>query len=225
MGSNNDGRMTMRLSSFEQKIMRSPIRKLMMRRIEAPRLFSGVAPGALRRILELGCGSGVGTASILTHLRPQSLVATDFDSDTLLLAQSNCERWLGAEALANVRFDSMDATRMPFSDHEFDAVVAFGVLHHITAYRKAVAEAARVLAPGGVFLLEEVTAHAHPWPIDRLMPPAVMLEKRDIVDALEDNGFTVTDRGGFFGAFLFFEGRLSAGSQPQDASTEAIPCG
>ena len=45
-------------------------------------------------------------------------------------------------------------------DDSYDAVFDFGIIHHIPQWRTAVAEAARVLAPGGRFYFEEVTAHA-----------------------------------------------------------------
>lgn len=208
----------MRLSSFEKKIMQSPIRNLVMRHIEAPRLFSGLDSGKFCKVLELGCGSGVGSANIMKRLRPQSLIATDFDADALRVAQSNVERWLDPEQCSRVKFEVADATRLQFSDYEFHAVVAFGVLHHITAYRKAISEVARVLAPGGLFLLEEVTARAHPWPINKLMPPAVMLDKRDIVDALEDNGFAVASKGEFLSAFLLLECGLPQETQSGEAA-------
>ena len=47
-----------------------------------------------------------------------------------------------------------DATRMPFEDQRFSAVVCFTMLHHIPSRElqdRALSEAARVLRPGGVF--------------------------------------------------------------------------
>jgi ubiquinone/menaquinone biosynthesis C-methylase UbiE len=47
-----------------------------------------------------------------------------------------------------------DATRMPFADGRFSAVVCFTMLHHIPSrelQERALAEAARVLRPGGTF--------------------------------------------------------------------------
>jgi len=47
-----------------------------------------------------------------------------------------------------------DATAMPFADDRFSAVVCFTMLHHLpspSAQDRLLAEAARVLAPGGVF--------------------------------------------------------------------------
>ncbi|MBL8132421.1 MAG: class I SAM-dependent methyltransferase [Anaerolineae bacterium] len=48
-----------------------------------------------------------------------------------------------------------DATRLPFADAAFDAVIAVHIFHLIPAYAEAFAEAARVLKPGGVL--------AHGW--------------------------------------------------------------
>jgi SAM-dependent methyltransferase len=51
-------------------------------------------------------------------------------------------------------------TSLPLARESFDAVIASDVLEHIADDRSAVAEVARVLRPGGVFLF---TVPAHPW--------------------------------------------------------------
>ncbi|MFQ6083608.1 MAG: class I SAM-dependent methyltransferase [Candidatus Aminicenantia bacterium] len=48
-----------------------------------------------------------------------------------------------------------DATDLPFSENSFDAVFAFGILHHIENWQKAISEIYRVLKPGGYFSFEE----------------------------------------------------------------------
>lgn len=42
---------------------------------------------------------------------------------------------------------------LPFMDNTFDCVISIGVLHHTPDCRKGFKEAARVLAPGGVFVV------------------------------------------------------------------------
>jgi SAM-dependent methyltransferase len=50
-----------------------------------------------------------------------------------------------------------DATAMPFPDDSFDSVVSCLMLHHIIDWEGAVAEVARVLRPGGIFVGYDLT--------------------------------------------------------------------
>jgi ubiquinone/menaquinone biosynthesis C-methylase UbiE len=183
-------------------VMRSFGRRLMMNHVEAPTLFRDVSKGQFPRVLELGCGWGIGTTQILRRLEPSELIATDYDAEMLPHAKRYVERqW----SRGGVTFQQADATNLPFADEQFDAVVAFGVLHHIRDYRQAVDQIARVLKTGGVFLLEEVTRQAHFWPLGRLMPAAVLLDDSDVIDALKGSGFSVNWKGRYLRAFLLLD--------------------
>ena len=46
----------------------------------------------------------------------------------------------------------VDAAKLPFADDRFEVVLSFAVLHHVGDSRRAVAEAVRVLRPGGHFV-------------------------------------------------------------------------
>ncbi|WP_245237450.1 methyltransferase domain-containing protein [Streptomyces iakyrus] len=54
-------------------------------------------------------------------------------------------------------------------DGTYDAAFDFAIIHHIPDWRSAVAEIARVLKPGGLFVFDEVTAHALARPSYRLL--------------------------------------------------------
>jgi hypothetical protein len=49
-----------------------------------------------------------------------------------------------------------DAERIDAPDASFDAVVEYGILHHVPDWRRALAEINRVLKPGGAFYFEDV---------------------------------------------------------------------
>jgi SAM-dependent methyltransferase len=95
-------------------------------------------------VLEIGPGYGA-TSRVLAE-RPGALTVLE-------LEPRYCE--LLRRALAgDVEIVQGDATAMPFADGRFSAVVCFTMLHHLPsppAQDRLLAEAARVLAPGGVF--------------------------------------------------------------------------
>lgn len=91
-----------------------------------------------RRILELGAGSG----SLLGGFPADCRVACDL-SHAMLCARPPSPGMIRAVG---------DAQRLPFADASFDAAFCINVLEHIPDPECAVAEAARVLTPGGRFL-------------------------------------------------------------------------
>ena len=96
------------------------------------------------RVLEIGPGFGATTRFLVSRLGRV---------DVLELDPRYCER-LRAELGDRVVVAQGDATRMPYPDDRFTAVLSFTMLHHIPSRElqdAALAEAARVLAPGGTF--------------------------------------------------------------------------
>jgi ubiquinone/menaquinone biosynthesis C-methylase UbiE len=110
------------------------------------------APGC--RVLEIGCG----TALQLRRYRGDGrrLVGLDLDPEMLARARVN----LGADGAL---FQG-DAGALPFADGSFDLVLGSLMLHEMpTAVRDAtMAEARRVLAPGGSVLLVDFAARRDP---------------------------------------------------------------
>lgn len=107
-----------------------------------PWALDGVALG--EEVLEFGPGFGATTRVLAA--RPVRL-------SVLELEPGYCRR-LRAGLGDRVSVRQGDATRMPFADGTFTGVVCFTMLHHIPSRElqdRALHEAARVLAPGGVF--------------------------------------------------------------------------
>jgi SAM-dependent methyltransferase len=101
---------------------------------------------AVSRILEVACGTGVVTRSMINSLpRNVHVVATDLNQAMLdyASAQDGAER---------VEWRRADAMALPFENGSFDAVVCqFGAMF-FPEKGKAFAEARRVLMPGGKFV-------------------------------------------------------------------------
>jgi SAM-dependent methyltransferase len=96
-------------------------------------------------VLELGPGPGL-TTDVLRE-RTTRLTAVEIDPR---LASSLQKRMKNT----NVEVAEADATAMPFPDGSFSAVLSFTMLHHVpsvTLQDQLLAEAWRVLRPGGVF--------------------------------------------------------------------------
>ena len=109
---------------------------------EKMRAIHLIAPNqAWENILEVGGGQGGLTAL----LYPRSHI-TNIDLNPEY-ANARCNQQ------KQVKFVCGDATNLPFENNSFDAVTMFDVLEHIPDDKKAVAEALRVLKPGGFLLI------------------------------------------------------------------------
>jgi SAM-dependent methyltransferase len=99
-----------------------------------------------KRVLEIGSGVGTDARTIIGKGALYTGINVDRGS-TEVTSQALRVFSLSGSALQR------DATRLDFPDGTFDVVYSFGVLHHIPAAGKAVAEIHRVLRPGGELLV------------------------------------------------------------------------
>jgi len=109
-------------------------------------------PDGTGRLLDIGCGSGL-YFPLLAPMAEQ-LVGVDISAGMIRAAQTLVEK----KELANVELRVASAVELPFDDASFDSVLGFDVLHHVPDIDAAVAEAARVLRPGGRFVSIEPNA-------------------------------------------------------------------
>lgn len=107
-------------------------------------LFLSAEPG--RRVLNVGAGQGSFTR--LLEDRAYEVTSSDVTAATVGVLRG---RVRGEALLA-------DLTDLPFAEATFDAVVAGEVIEHIEDDQRALAEARRVLRPGGAVVLS-VPAH------------------------------------------------------------------
>ena len=114
-----------------------------LRRIgEAMLETAGPAPPRARFALDVACGTGQ-QAARLSRLGWR-MVGVDASEDMLRLGH-----YISWDVLRSVRLARSVAEVLPFRDASFDLVMCQGSLDHFARPRLFMAEAARVLAPGG----------------------------------------------------------------------------
>lgn len=116
--------------------------------------FADFDSSAGKGVLEIGVGMG---ADFLRWVRAGA-EATGVDL-TERAVELTRQRLASEGQQADVRV--ADAESLPFADGQFDIVYSWGVLHHTPDPARALAEAQRVLAPGGQ--LKVMLYHRHSW--------------------------------------------------------------
>jgi ubiquinone/menaquinone biosynthesis C-methylase UbiE len=187
----------MRLNPFETFIVNNFARDVLLRSTVAWLHGTARAP-TTPRVLEIGCGQGTGVTEIIRRFRPQAIDAFDLDDAQVERAREKLARVAAAEGV-EIRLWAGDAARIEAEGGRYDAVFEFTILHHVPEWRTALSEIHRVLAPGGLFLFEELSSEFfedvpvmsallrrftdHPW--------STMFDMKTFRRGITDAGFSV----------------------------------
>jgi ubiquinone/menaquinone biosynthesis C-methylase UbiE len=158
----------MLMNKIETAAVNNPARRALQRYGEVAMLrrLGGRIAGA--RALEIGCGSGYGTKLILDQFGAATVDAIDLDPAMVERARHRLRRYGPRARIERGSADDLHAT-LDAADASYDAVFDFAIVHHITNWRDALSEVARVLRPGGKFYYVEVTATALARPSYQLL--------------------------------------------------------
>lgn len=113
-------------------------------KIRAPWMANELHKRLLRpvQVLDIGCGGGF-LSNYLAE-SGHSVTGIDLSTSSLEAARRN-------DKTKSVVYQTANAYSLPFQDQSFDAVSAMDILEHVENPDQLIAEAARVLRPGGLF--------------------------------------------------------------------------
>lgn len=115
-------------------------------------LVSAAALKGTEHVLDLGCGAGHAALAVAPHAA--DVTAIDVTPDMVAAAS----RLAADRGMANVTFRVADVAHLPYADAQFDVITSRVAAHHFSDPAQALAEAFRVLRPGGQMLLIDSVA-------------------------------------------------------------------
>lgn len=105
-------------------------------------------------VLDIGCGAGF--LSNALALAGHSVTGIDLSTSSLDIAKKY-------DSTSRVRYEIADATAIPYQDSTFDVVCAMDFLEHVEEPGKVIAEASRILKPGGLFFFHTFNRNPLSW--------------------------------------------------------------
>ena len=129
------------------------------------RAAAGELP-APRDLLDVGCGTGRLLAHAAESFPEANLVGVD-------AARGMVEEARRVRGQTRLRFEEGSAEKLPFGDESFDLVLSTVSFHHWSDRAAGVREVARLLRPGGLFVLADLRM---PLPA-RLLTPRFPAER------------------------------------------------
>jgi SAM-dependent methyltransferase len=161
------------------------------------------------RVLDVGAGSGRAAIGVLLARPQTTAVGVDIYSGYWGIDENTPERFMRNARIAGVAERAAarvgDMRQLPFGDGEFDAVVSSYAIDHLRRAErsKAIAEVARVLKPGGEFLLMIVQVDWKTWLVS---PPLAHHPSQDPEPWrawLRENRFSLEEEGTQFSTLYF----------------------
>ena len=147
------------------------------------------------RILEFGCGTG--TTAVHHAPNVHHIEAVDISQNMLDIGQQKASE----AGISNISFTRGTLLEVAAEAGSLDAVLGLNVLHLLPDRRETIAEAARILKPGGLFVTSTVCLTGSPLrfiryvaPLARLiglMPDLFIFSEAELAEELTSAGFEI----------------------------------
>jgi ArsR family transcriptional regulator len=134
-------------------------------------------------VADLGCGEGYLT--IETARFAKRVIAVDQSAAVLARARAMADR----RKVRNIVWKRGVLERLPLADAAVDIAVLSQALHHADPPEAALAEAFRILRPGGFVLILDLRAHEEAWVRSALGDKTLGFADDELAKLLRDAGF------------------------------------
>ena len=156
------------------------------------------------RLLDIGCGGGVLTEEFASM--GCQVTGIDISPRSIEIAQAHA-----AKSGLSIDYRVGSGTRLPFEENSFEAVSCCDVLEHIREWKQVIAEAGRVLVPGGLFFFDTINRTMKSQvtfiyglqesPLTKLMPAdthvwEMFITPDEISSAVREHGMVIEDMKG-----------------------------
>jgi SAM-dependent methyltransferase len=188
-------------------------------------------PSGAGRLLDVGAGSGRAAVGVLLARQHVTATGVDIYSGYWGIDGNTPERFMTNARIAGVADRAIarvgDMRQLPFDAGEFDAVVSSYAIDHLPpADRpKAIAEVARVLKPGGEFLLLIIHVDWRTWLVSPLLAHHPSQQAEPWRALLQEHGFLVEEEGTPFTTLYFLARKHSVVGHQAPRRTHAAGAG
>lgn len=170
-------------------------------------------------VADLGCGEGYLTLESARWAR--RVTAVDRSREVLERGKALAAR----RKLANITWKRGELERLPMADRSVDLALFSQALHHASKPARALAEACRILRPGGRVLLLDLRQHGEAWVRSKLGDRWLGFTDAALAALLRDAGFerVTVQVGAAARSGDPFTVLIAAGTRPDARARKARP--